>query len=459
MSAEMLARVQFAFTVGYHFLFVPISIGLGVMMIVTERRYYKGGLAVDKATAEMWKKIFAATFAIGVATGISMEFAFGTNWANYSRFVGDIFGAPLAAEGLLAFFLESIFLGLLLFGRDRISKRFYYVSTWLVVAGAHFSALWIIIANSWMQTPAGYKMVDGRPRLDDFFAAAFNPSTLPRFFHTVASTWVMGGFFVAGICAWYLLRGKHTWMVRRTIGPALVLALVASLAMPLLGHWSAQEVGKNQPVKMAAFEGIYSDEEGAPLTIFGYTSKSEEKTWGIKVPKLLSVLLYNNPNAKVEGLNDVPAGDRPPAEITFQSYHLMVALGMLMVLIAAVALVQHLRGKLETSRWLLWILVPSILLPEIAICSGWIAAEVGRQPWIVQGVLRTADAFSPTVSAAEIGTSLAIFGLLYLVLFVAWLRIVLGVIAKGPVLEQSELPLGSPRRHPPMTTAKGGVAE
>jgi cytochrome d ubiquinol oxidase subunit I len=450
MSAETLARVQFAFTIGFHFIFVPVSVGLAVQLVIAERRYYKSALAIDKATSEMWKKIFAATFAIGVATGISMEFAFGANWANYSRFVGDIFGVPLVAEGLVAFFLESTFLGVLLFGRQRISKRLYYASVWIVAIGAHLSALWILIANSWMQTPAGYVMSDkpgAIPRLDDFFAAALNPSTIPRFFHTVASLWVTGGFLVAGICAWYLLRGKHQWMVRRSLGAALAVALLGSLAMPLLGDRSAAVVGKYQPVKMAAFEGLWEDEAGAPLYLFGFVREADESTVGLKIPRMLSLLLYHDPNAKVEGLLDVPAADRPPVEITFQSYHIMVGLGMLMISIALLAMVQHLRGKLETSRWLLWLLVAAIPLPFIAIISGWVAAEVGRQPWIVQGLMRTKDAISPTVSRNELLVSLAIFATIYALLFVAWARIVLGIIKKGPELEQSELPAHDPRRH------------
>jgi len=457
MSAETLARIQFAFTIGYHFIFVPISIGLGVQLVLTERRFYKSGLAIDRATSEMWKKIFAATFAIGVATGISMEFAFGANWANYSRFVGDIFGAPLAAEGLIAFFLESTFLGVLLFGRSRVSKRLYYASAWIVAVGAHLSALWIIIANSWMQTPAGYVMSDkpgAVPRLDSFWAAIFNPSTFPRYFHTVASTWAAGGFVVASICAWYLLKGEHKWMVRRTIGPALAVALLASLAMPLLGHWSAVEVGDNQPVKMAAFEGVWEDEAGAPMYLLGWTNENEEYTSGIKIPKLLSLLLYNDPNATVKGLADVPKADRPPGELTFQSYHLMVAVGMLMILIAGLALILHLRGRLETSRWLLWPLVASVFLPFIAIMAGWAAAEVGRQPWIVQDLMRTGEAISPVVSTKELLVSLALFGLIYLILFIAWARIVHGIVKKGPVLEQSELPAQASRRHPVAATSE-----
>jgi cytochrome bd ubiquinol oxidase subunit I len=451
MSAETLARLQFAFTIGYHFLFVPISIGLGVQLVIAERRYYKSSLAIDRATSEMWKKIFAATFAIGVATGISMEFAFGANWANYSRFVGDIFGAPLAAEGLIAFFLESTFLGVLLFGRRRVSKRLYYASVWIVAVGAHLSAFWIIVANSWMQTPAGYTMSrpGAVPRLDDFFAAVFNPSTLPRYAHTIAATWVAGAFVVAGICAWYLLHGRHQWMVRRTLGPALVVALVATIAMPLTGDRHAKEVYKYQPTKLAAFEGLYQSRDDAPLYLFGWVDTQNEKVEGIAIPGMLSFLAAGSPGDEITGMDETAPdhADRPPVQIVFQSYHLMVGVGTLMVLVALAALVQNLRGKLESSRWLLWAMVFSVILPFLAIMSGWTAAEVGRQPWIVQGLMRTADAISPTVSRNELLVSLSVFALLYALLFVAWLRIVLGIIAKGPQLERSELSAQAPRRH------------
>jgi len=451
MSAETLARIQFAFTVGYHFIFVPISIGLGVMLILAERRYYKSGLAIDKATSEMWKKIFAATFAIGVATGISMEFAFGTNWASYSRFVGDIFGAPLAAEGLMAFFLESVFLGVLLFGRNRVSKRFYYVSTWIVVVAAHLSALWIIIANSWMQTPAGYRIdARGIPRLDDFFKAAINYSTIPRYFHVVAATWVAGAFVVAAVCAFYLLRDRDKWMVRRTLGSALVIGLIATIAMPLTGDRGAKEVTARQPVKLAAFEGLYQTQDDAPMYIIGWVDTANQTVKGIKIPGGLSFLAHGSTSDEVTGLDQAapnPA-NRPPEQIVFQSYHFMVGIGMLMLLIMVVALFEHVRGKLERRRWLLWILALSFPLPFIAITLGWVSAEVGRQPWIVQGLMKTKDAISPTVSAGDIGFSLTIFALLYLVLFVAWVRVVSKVIAAGPQLDQAETPEQPDRRRP-----------
>ncbi len=441
MDAETLARIQFAFTVGFHFIFVPISIGLGVMLLIAERRYYKSGLAIDKATSEMWKKIFAATFAIGVATGISMEFAFGTNWASYSRFVGDIFGVPLAAEGLMAFFLESVFLGVLLLGRDRVSKGFYYASAWIVVVAAHLSALWIIIANSWMQTPAGYKLGPlGFPRLTNLWAAAVNHSTVVRYFHVIAATWVTGAFVVASVCAFYLLRGRDKWMVRRTLGSALVIGLIATIAMPLTGDRSAKEVTKYQPAKLAAFEGLYKTRDDAPIYLFGWVDTKSQKVTGIAIPGGLSFLAHGSPGDDVTGLDQAApnASDRPPEQIVFQSYHLMVAIGMLMLLIMLVALVEHVRGKLEQRRWLQWILALAFPLPFIAITLGWVAAEVGRQPWIVQGLMKTKDAVSPTVSAGTIGISLTIFALLYLLLFVAWVRVVAKVIGRGPELEQAE---------------------
>ena len=270
MDALMLSRIQFAFTVGYHFIFVPISIGLAMMVVLSERRYYKSGIPAHMAASNFWIKLFTTTFAIGVATGITMEFAFGTNWADYSRFVGDIFGAPLAAEGLFAFFLESTFLGVLLFGRKRVSRGLYYASAWLVMIGTWLSALWILIANSWQQTPRGYKIEDGKAVLTDFWAAVFNPSTGPRYFHTMVACLIAGCFVVASISAWYLLKKRHLHFARHALTSALVVGLVASAVMPFIGHWHALVVAEEQPVKMAAFEALYDTQENAPLYLFGW---------------------------------------------------------------------------------------------------------------------------------------------------------------------------------------------
>lgn len=435
MDAVMLSRIQFAFTVGYHFIFVPISIGVGMMVVLSERRYYKSGIPDDRAASNFWIKLFTATFAIGVATGITMEFAFGANWANYSRFVGNIFGAPLAAEGLLAFFLESTFLGVLLFGRKKVSRRFYYVSAWLVWAGSLLSALWILIANSWMQTPQGYKIEGGKAVLTDFWAAAFNPSTAPRYFHTVASALLMGCFVVAGVCAWYMLKKRHLHFARQAMLWAISVGLVMAVAMPFLGHWGALVAAEHQPVKVAAFENVTDTEDGATLWLFGWLTKNDDGTYdthGLGIPKGLSLILHLNPDARITGLDAVPLADRPPVPLVFQSYHLMIMLGGLFVVVLLLALVMHYLKRLENARWLLWILVACIPLALLAINMGWMSAEVGRQPWIVQGLMRTTDGVSPAVSTGEIWTTLGLFGLIYLVLFVAWLRIFIGIIRQGP---------------------------
>ena len=435
MDAVMLARIQFAFTVGYHFIFVPISIGVGLMMVLSERRYYKSGIPADKAASNFWIKLFTATFAIGVATGLTMEFAFGTNWAEYSRFVGNIFGAPLAAEGLIAFFLESTFLGVLLFGRKKVSRGFYYVSAWLVWIGSLLSALWILIANSWMQTPAGYKVENGRAVLTSFFGAALNPSTAPRFFHTVAAALITGCFVAAGVCAYYMLKKRHLQFARTAMLWAISVGLVVSIAMPFIGHWGALVVAEKQPIKMAAFENVTNTEDGATLWLFGWLTKEPDGTYdtkGIGIPNGLSMILHLNPDAKVTGYTSVPPADRPPIPPVFQSYHLMIALGMFFALVFLVSVLMHVLGRLENARWLQWVLIACIPLALLASNMGWMTAEVGRQPWVVQGLMRTTDAVSPLVSSGQIWTTLGLFGLIYLVLFIAWLRIFVGIIRKGP---------------------------
>lgn len=436
MDVIALSRIQFAVTVMFHFLFVPLSLGLGLMLVLAQRRAYRSGSPEDELAARFWLRLFAATFAVGVATGITMEFAFGTNWAAYSRFVGDIFGAPLAAEGLFAFFLESTFLGVLLFGREKVSRKAYYASAWLVFLGSHLSALWIIIANSWQQTPAGFVVRDGRAVLTDFFAAAFNPSALPRFFHTVASTWVMGGFMVTAIAAYYLVRGEHLVFARQALRIGLTIALIMSIAMPMLGHWHAVQVAETQPVKVAAFEGLAKTTADAPMSLFGYIDTATGESKGLKVPGMLSLLIGFDTKTRVTGLDSVPRADWPPLQATFQTYHLMVALGMLMVLIALVGLYLERAGRIERAGWFLKALRLTPILPMLAIQSGWAAAEIGRQPWIVTGQLRTADAVSAVVPAGQVLATLLVFIALYTLLYVGWARIMLKAIRRGPVADE-----------------------
>jgi cytochrome d ubiquinol oxidase subunit I len=433
MDAVLLARIQFAFTVGYHFLFVPISLGTGVFMLLAGRRWYKTQSENDKAGFLFWLKLFSLTFVIGVATGITMEFAFGTNWATYSRFVGDIFGAPLAAEALFAFFLESTFLGVLLFGRNRVPRKLYYVSMWLVVCGALLSALWIIIANSWQQTPAGYAVQDGHAVLTGFWAAAFNPSTVPRYLHTVFSTFVAGSFMAALIAGFYMKRGRHTEFAKRTLKVAVIFGLICSIAMPIIGDWQARVVGKYQPVKMAAYEGLFQSEKNAGLLIFGVMD-TKDKTIHAKLalPGLLSWTLTGSTSGEVPGLETVPPEEQPPLQLTFTTYRIMMILGIYFGLVLLYGLYLLVRKKLYSSRRYLTVLMWSAPLTWVAIEAGWFATEVGRQPWIVQGMLKTKDAASSVVSASHILTTMIIFVVIYALLFGVWFTKMRKAIVAGP---------------------------
>jgi cytochrome bd ubiquinol oxidase subunit I len=436
MDALTLARVQFAVTAGFHFIFPPISIGLGWILVIAEWFAWKKRDAGYDAVARFFATLFAITFAVGVATGIVMEFQFGTNWAAYSRFVGDIFGAPLAAEGVFAFFLESTFLGVYLWGRGRVSRRLHWFSALMVAFGATLSALWIIIANSWQQTPAGYVVRNGRAELTDFWAAAFNPSTLPRYFHTVVGALVVGAFLVAGVAAWHLLRDARSEFARKALRLAVAWGLIVSFleVMPF-GHLHAQQVARTQPEKFAAIEGLYASQSGAPLVLFGVPfSEPAEIKGALQIPGLLSWMAFGDAGAHIQGLDQFPPENRPPLWLTFVSFHNMVLLGFWFIALMAWAAWQLYRGRLFEDRRTLRLLLWSIPLPIIACQLGWVAAEVGRQPWIVYGLLRTDQAHSPTVTAAEIVFSLGLFGLVYLALFALWFSLMVKKAKVAPAV-------------------------
>ena len=451
-DVALLSRIQFALTVAYHFIFVPLSIGLGLILAIFATKYHRSRSEADGNAMRFWVRIFTATFAIGVATGITMEFSFGTNWADYSRFVGDIFGAPLAAEALFAFFLESVFLGVLLFGRNKVSSLFYTVSAWLVWAGSCLSALWILIANSWMQTPAGAELAaDGsKAVITDFLAAAFNPSTLPRYTHVVVALLIMGAFASLAVGAWYLLRGKHADFAMKTIRVGAVVGIVASCALIVTAHSSAVEVSQEQPTKLAMMEGMY-DDEVPPLYAFGWVDEETQQViTPFSIPGGTSFLATGTWDAQYQGLNSLAQtekyGDMDvadlPVNLVFQSYHLMVAMYGLIMITAILAVVFSLRGgRIRSMRWLQKLLLVSPLFPFIAIQVGWITAEVGRQPWVVypstsgpDGVsLLTNNAISQSVSAPELLLTLALFAAVYVFLFIGWARVISGFIERGPV--------------------------
>jgi cytochrome d ubiquinol oxidase subunit I len=438
MDVLTLSRLQFALTAGIHYLYPPLSIGLGVMLVIMEGVWLKTRNPVYHQMARFWTKVFALTFAIGVATGIVMEFEFGTNWATYSRYVGDVFGSALAAEGIFAFFLESGFLAVLLFGWDRVSRRVHFFATCMVCLGAHFSAIWIIVANSWMQTPAGFHIVGeglkARAEITNFWAMVFNPSSMDRLFHTLCGAWQAGAFLVISVSAWYLLKRKHEQFARASLRLGLLVGLAASLLQLVSGHTSAQGVAKNQPAKLAAFEGLYETTSNAPLTLFGWVDEKNAKVLGPKIPRMLSFLAYNDTVKPVAGLREAAPDprDRPPVNFTFQLFHLMVALGCWMILVSALGFLYFWRGSLFEKRWLLWLLVWSVVGPQIANQAGCFAAEVGRQPWIVQGLLRTSEGLSAVVRANTVLAAILLFSAVYLLLFAVFVYLLNDKIQHGP---------------------------
>jgi len=441
MDPLYLSRLQFALTIAFHYLFPPISIGLGLLLVIMEGMYLKTKNHLYHMMTRFWVKIFGLVFALGVASGIVMEFQFGTNWSIYSRFVGDVFGSALAAEGIFAFFLESGFLAILLFGWNKVKPRTHFFSTIMVCFGAHFSAVWIIVANSWQQTPAGHHIVNTalgtRAEIVDFWQLLFNPSMLDRLSHTLMGAWQAGAFFVISVSAWYIIKNKHLDFAKTSIKIALVLAVIASIMQIVTGHSSAVTVSETQPAKLAAMEAHYDEFGTADLYLFGWVNDRQQRVQlGIKIPGMLSFLVHGNTSEPVKGLNAFPEDERPPVNIVFQAYHIMVATGMFLILISWLGLLLWWRGKLFKIRWLLWIYVFSVLGPQIANQVGWMTAEIGRQPWIVYGLLKTKDAFSPVLNGGEVMISIVLFGIIYLLLFALFIYLLNEKIQHGPEVEE-----------------------
>jgi len=437
MDVEILSRIQFAFTVAFHYIYPPLSIGLGLIMVITEGMYLRTRNKVYEDMTRFWTRIFALTFGIGVATGIVMEFEFGTNWATYSRYVGDVFGSALAAEGIFAFALESGFLGILLFGWNRVSSRVHFIATIGVWLGSMFSAIWIVVANSWQQTPAGFHVVGegmrARAEITDFWAMVFNPSAVDRLTHVWFGAFLAGAFLVLSVHAYYLLKNQHVDLSKKAFKIALIVATVASLSQLLSGHQSADGVAENQPAKLAAMEGHFDSLAPAPMYIMGWVDKEAETVTGIGIPGGLSFLVHYDFNEPIKGLNYYPEDERPTAiNAIFQFYHLMVAFGISMIVLTLLAVFYWWRGTLFQQRWLLWIFVFMVIVPQLANQFGWYSAEMGRQPWVVYGLLRTSDALSQVVTANQVLFSLIMFTLVYTLLFVLFLYLLNKKIKAGP---------------------------
>ena len=431
MNVLTLSRLQFAVATYFHFLFVPLTLGLSVLVAIMETIYVRSGDEDYKRMARFWGKLFLINFAIGVVTGITLEFQFGTNWSRYSAFVGDVFGALLAVEATLAFFLESTFIAVWFFGWRKLSPKAHAATIWLVAIASNVSAFWILVANAWMQHPVGYVLRNGRAELDDFLAIVTQRFALLEFVHTVGSAYILAGFFVVGVSAWHLLRRREVEFFRKSFRAGIAFALVFSLFEILQGHMNAEILGTAQPAKLAAMESHWDTARGASLNLVQWPDSDGERNavQALPVPKLLSLLAHYDADAEVKGLRDFPKQDRPPVLPAFLSFRVMVGLGFLFVALTAWAFLR--RERILESPGLLRLLVWSIPLPYVAIQTGWTLAEVGRQPWIVYGLMRTSDAVSP-LAVSQVAVSAAAFILVYLLLGIADFYLLFKYARKGP---------------------------
>ncbi|QZT37656.1 cytochrome ubiquinol oxidase subunit I [Halosquirtibacter xylanolyticus] len=421
MSVELLSRIQFAMTISFHYVFPPLSIGLGMLMFFFELIYVRTNKVLYYNLARFWSKIFAVIFGMGVATGVVMEFQFGTNWATYSRYIGDVMGSVLAAEGLLAFMVEAGFLSIVLLGWNRVSKKFHLFSTFLVWLGSMFSALWIVIVNSWQQTPAGYHIVqraDGTFRAEvlDYVKMIFNPSSMDRFLHVILSSLLCGLFLVISIHAYYIFKKKFVKSSLLAIKVASISGLVLIILQVVSGHHSALIVAEHQPEKLASFEGHFDSNKPGNLYLLGWVNQDEKVTTGLYIPKFLSFMISADPNMKVKGLNDYPEEDLPPVNVVFQTYHTMVALGMAMLGVLGLLVFSFKRRWLLKNRWFQLVCCGSVLMPILAVQLGWFSAEIGRQPWIVYHLMRTKDGISTNLTTYDLWFSIIGFGVIYIFL-------------------------------------------
>ncbi len=431
MDVVMLSRLQFAVAVFFHFIFVPLTLGLSVLIALMETKYVRTGDEEYKKMAKFWGKLFLINFALGVVTGITLEFQFGTNWSRYSEYVGDIFGSILAIEATVAFFLESTFIAVWAFGWERVSKKVHLAAIWLVAFAGNISALWIIIANGWMQNPVGYVLRNGRAELSDFLAVITNPFAWGQYGHTIFASWMLSGFFVLGVSAWHLARKSNLDFFKRSVRLAAPFTLIFAILVALQGHHHAQIVSEYQPAKLAAMESHWETDTNVPMYLLAWPDSDGKKNAveALPVPNMLSILAFNSADAEVKGLNDFPPENIPPVLPTFLSFRFMAGCGAIFILLAAVTWWK--RNDLEEQPRLLKILTFIIPLPYIAIMAGWTVAEVGRQPWIVYELMRTSDAVSP-VPASSVGLSLFAFIAVYTFLGILDIYLLRKYARKGP---------------------------
>ena len=446
MDPLILSRWQFAITTIYHFFLVPLTLGLSILVAIFESRYVATGNETYKAMAKFWGKIFLINFAAGVVTGIVQEFHFGMNWSGYARFMGDIFGAPLALDSLLGFYLESVFLGLWIFGWEKLSRGLHLAAIWLVAIGALISAYWILTANSFMQNPVGYAIENGRAVMTDFWALASNPNLPYQFLHVLSAGISTAGFIVLGFSAWHLLKNKENAlaMFQKSFKWAAIYALIGVALVIYVGDAHGKFLARTQPMKICATEAIWEDEQPADLVLIAnIDEKNQENPFEIRIPKALSFLLYNNFNGGIKGIQYWqaeavkkygPGNYIPPVTITFWAFRIMVGVGFLMILLAFLAIIKSRIKFLNKSPLLLKLLLPAMALPYIASTSGWILTEEARQPWIVYGLQKVQDAVSPTLTTGDVLFSLVLFTVLLgtLVAITGWLMYKAGTTEPKP---------------------------
>jgi cytochrome d ubiquinol oxidase subunit I len=442
MDVLSLSRLQFAMTAGFHFIFVPLTLGLSLLVAFMESRYVFTGNPLYLRMTRFWGRLFLINFALGLVTGLTLEFQFGMNWAAYSRFVGDIFGSPLAIEATAAFFLESVFIGLWIFGWNRLSPRMHAFAIWMVALGTNLSALWILLANGWMQHPVGFVLRNSRAEMVDFMALFTSGYGWLKFLHTVTAGYVTAAFFVLGVSAWHILKVKELPFFKASFRIAAVFGLLSSLAVFGIGDFHGAEVGRVQPAKLAAMEALWDTQSSVPLYLLLVPDEKNERNSveAVGIPGLVSLLAYRDIRAEIKGLKDFPKEDRPPVLETFLGFRLMVGLGSLFILLAAGALYLSFRNRLESYPRFLWLMLLCIPLPYLAGQAGWIVAEMGRQPWIVYGLLRTKDAVSPNIATGQVMFSLIGLGLLYTLLGFVGLYLMIFHAGKGPEPEPSATP-------------------
>jgi cytochrome d ubiquinol oxidase subunit I len=434
MDVVFLSRLQFAAATMFHFLFVPLTLGLSFMVAYMETQYVRTGDKTYLAMTKFWGKLFLINFVLGIVTGITLEFQFGTNWSRYSAFMGDIFGSLLAIEASVAFFLESTFIGIWIFGWKKLSKKMHAAAMWLVAFAGSMSAVWILTANGWMQHPVGYVIRNNRAEVSDFLAIVFNKFAILEFFHVVSGAYVLSAFFVMGVSAYHLIKKENIDFFTRSFKIALVFGLIFSIFVAVEGDSHGVNVAKVQPAKLAAMESHWETTKKAPLYLFVVPDEKNEKN-KIEIgpiPGLLSFLGYHDINAEVKGLKDFPVDERPPVLLTFISFRMMILLGTYFILATITGFV--LRNRLIENPWYLKIMLFSIPLPYLAIEFGWIVAEVGRQPWIVYGLMKTADAASP-IAGSQVLFSLIAFVLVYGILGAIGFGLIAKNAKKGPVLD------------------------